>query len=283
MVSIGKLSDILDIEQLEVNHFRGVSPHNGQTRVFGGQVIGQALAAASRTVENRKIHSLHSYFLLGGDPNVPIIFEVDRIRDGGSFTTRRVIAIQHGEAIFSMGVSFHKNEEGFSHQTPMPETPAPETLPSEDQLKPLMPEHMQRFWLFNRPVELRPVDLEAYVKTGKAGPHQRIWMRVKETLPDDRMLHQCALAYASDYTLLNAAVLTQGLVPFDPAYMMASLDHSIWFHRDFHADEWLLYVQDSPSAQGARAFCKGSIYTRDGVLAASVAQEGLIRKITQDR
>jgi acyl-CoA thioesterase-2 len=277
MTSTGPLAKILDIEQLELNLFRGFSPSTEKGRVFGGQVVGQALVAAARTVENRKIHSLHSYFLLGGDPTVPLIFEVDRIRDGGSFTTRRVVAIQHGEAIFSMGVSFHKDEEGFSHQAPMPDTPEPETLPSEDELKPLLPEHMRRFWMFSRPVELRPVDLELYMKTGKVGPVQRIWMRIKETLPDDKTLHQCALAYSSDFTLLNAAVLQQGRVPYDPALMMASLDHAVWFHRDFRADDWLLYVQDSPSAQGARALCRGSIYTRDGMLAASVAQEGLLR------
>lgn len=279
MTTMGELTKILDLEQLEVNLFRGYSPKAGQKRVFGGQVVGQALIAASRTVEDRKVHSLHSYFLLGGDPAVPIIFEVDRIRDGGSFTTRRVIAIQHGRAIFSMSVSFHKEEDGFTHQTPMPDTPAPETLPSEEQLKPLLPEHMQRFWMYNRPVELRPVDLDVYAKTGKAGPVQKIWLRAKDALPDDVMIHQCALAYSSDFTLLNAAVLHQGRAPYDPALMMASLDHSIWFHRGFRADQWLLYVQDSPSAQGARAFCKGSIFTRDGVLVASVAQEGLVRII----
>ncbi|MBX2805712.1 MAG: acyl-CoA thioesterase II [Hyphomicrobiales bacterium] len=281
MVSIGDLGKILDLEQLEVNLFRGYSPANGQKRVFGGQVIGQALIAATRTVETRKVHSLHCYFLLGGDPSIPIIFDVERIRDGGSFTTRRVIAIQHGRPIFSMSVSFHKDEDGFAHQTQMPETPAPDTLPSEEDLKPLLPEHMRRFWTFDRPVELRPVDFDVYAKTGKVGPVQKIWLRTKERLADDAMLHQCALAYASDFTLLNAALLHQGRPPYDPNVMMASLDHAIWFHRDFRADEWLLYVQDSPSAQGARAFCKGSIYHTDGALVASVAQEGLVRVIGQ--
>lgn len=278
MISIGELAKILDLEQLEVNLFRGFSPESGQARVFGGQVVGQALVAASRTVADRKVHSLHSYFLLPGDPKIPIIFDVDRIRDGGSFTTRRVIAIQHGEAIFSMGVSFHKQEEGFSHQIDMSATAAPETLPSEDELKPMLPEHMQRFWMHNRPVELRPVDFDAFVKTGRPGREQKLWMRAKERLADDAMLHQCALAYSSDFTLLNAAVLQQGRIPYDPALMMASLDHAIWFHRAFRADEWLLYIQDSPSAQGARAFCRGSIYTKGGVLVASVAQEGLVRE-----
>lgn len=282
MVSMGELSKILDLEQLEVNLFRGFSPKNSQKRVFGGQVVGQALVAATRTVEHRKVHSLHCYFLLGGDPRIPIVFDVERIRDGGSFTTRRVVAIQHGQAIFSMSVSFHKDEDGFQHQTQMPETPGPDALPSEEELKPHLPEHMQRFWMFDRPVELRPVDLDVYVKTGRVDPLQKIWLRTKEKLPDDKMLHQCALAYSSDFTLLNAAVLEQGRVPYDPTLMMASLDHAIWFHRDFRADEWLLYVQDSPSAQSARAFCKGSIYSADGVLVASVAQEGLVREITRE-
>lgn len=282
MVSMGELTKILDLEQLEVNLFRGFSPHNGQKRVFGGQVVGQALVAATRTVENRKVHSLHCYFLLGGDPRIPIIFDVERIRDGGSFTTRRVVAIQHGQAIFSMSVSFHKDEGGFEHQTQMPPTPGPDELPSEEELKPHLPEHIRRFWMFDRPVELRPVDLDVYLKTGRAGPVQKIWLKIKEKLPDDKMLHQCALAYSSDFTLLNAAVLQQGRVPYDPNLMMASLDHAIWFHRDFRADEWLLYVQDSPSAQGARAFCKGSIYNTEGRLVASVAQEGLVREITRE-
>lgn len=277
-----ELSKILDLEQLEVNLFRGFSPRNGQKRVFGGQVIGQALVAATRTVENRKVHSLHCYFLLGGDPRIPIIYDVERIRDGGSFTTRRVVAIQHGKAIFSMSVSFHKDEDGFEHQTQMPETPGPDELPSEEELKPHLPEHMRRFWIFDRPVELRPVNFDGYVKTGNAEPLQKIWLRINEKLPDDKMLHQCALAYSSDFTLLNAAVLHQGRVPFDPTLMMASLDHAIWFHRDFRADEWLLYVQDSPSAQGARAFCRGNIYSADGVLVASVTQEGLVREITRE-
>jgi acyl-CoA thioesterase-2 len=282
MVSTGELAKILDLEQLEVNLFRGFSPQNGQKRVFGGQVVGQALVAATRTVESRRVHSLHCYFLLGGDPRIPIIFDVERIRDGGSFTTRRVVAIQHGQAIFSMSVSFHKDEGGFEHQTEIPPTPGPDELPSEEELKPHLQEHIRRFWMFDRPVELRPVDLDVYLKTGRAGPVQKIWLKIKEKLPDDKMLHQCALAYSSDFTLLNATLLQQGRVPYDPNLMMASLDHAIWFHRDFRADEWLLYVQDSPSAQGARAFCRGSIYSEDGTLVASVAQEGLVREITRE-
>jgi acyl-CoA thioesterase-2 len=277
-LDITSLVSVLDLEQLEVNLFRGHSPQNGWTRVFGGQVVGQALVAAGRTVEGRLAHSLHSYFLLGGDPKTPIIFEVDRIRDGKSFTTRRVVAIQHGEAIFSMGVSFHKEEPGFTHQMDMPDTPDPDSLPSEDELRNAVPENMRRLWTFERPIELRPVDLGDFLRTGEVGPLQRIWFRTHGRLPDDKQTHQCALAYASDFTLLNAAVLQQGRPPFDASLMMASLDHAVWFHRDFRADEWLLYVQDSPSAKGARAFCRGMIYDRNGVLVASVAQEGMIRE-----
>lgn len=275
---ITSLVSVLDLEQLEVNLFRGHSPQNGWTRVFGGQVVGQALVAAARTVEDRLAHSLHSYFLLGGDPKVPIIFEVDRIRDGRSFTTRRVVAIQHGKAIFSMGVSFHKDEPGFEHQMPMTDTPDPDTLPSEDELRSMAPENLQRLWTFERPIELRPVSLYTFLKTGKIDPVQKVWFRTHGSLPDDRKTHQCALAYASDFTLLNAAVTRQGRPPFDPSIQMASLDHAVWFHRYFRADEWLLYVQDSPSAQGARGFCRGMIYDRKGALVASVAQEGLLRE-----
>jgi acyl-CoA thioesterase II len=274
---ISSLISVLDLEQLEVNLFRGYSPQNNWKRVFGGQVVGQALVAAARTVEDRLTHSLHSYFLLGGDPKVPIIFEVDRIRDGGSFTTRRVVAIQHGQAIFSMAVSFHKEETGFSHQFAMPDVPDPETLPTEEELRDRLPENMRRMWMMDRPVELRPVNLDRYALTGKAEQIQKIWFRTKGSLPDDKKLHQCVLAYASDFTLLHAALVQHGRPPFDPSLMMASLDHAVWFHRDFRADEWLLYVQDSPSAEGARALCRGTIYDRGGVLVASVAQEGLIR------
>jgi acyl-CoA thioesterase-2 len=274
---ISSLISVLELEQLEVNLFRGYSPQNNWKRVFGGQVVGQALVAAAKTVEDRLAHSLHCYFLLGGDPKVPIIFDVDRIRDGGSFTTRRVVAIQKGHAIFSMGVSFHKEETGFSHQFTMPETPDPETLPSEEEMRDKVPDPIRRLFMMDRPVELRPVNLDRYALTGKADPIQKIWFRTKGSLPDDKKLHQCALAYASDFTLLHAALVQHGRPPFDPSLMMASLDHAVWFHRDFRADEWLLYVQDSPSAEGARALCRGSIFDRKGVLVASVAQEGLIR------
>jgi acyl-CoA thioesterase-2 len=286
MAAVEQLLSTLDLEQLERNLFRGRSPQNGWQRVFGGQVVGQALVAADRTLdaEDRLTHSLHAYFLLPGDPKVPIIYEVERIRDGGSFTTRRVKAIQHGQAIFSMSVSFHKPELGLDHQIAMPIVPAPETLPSEAELKerllPNLPEVMRTYWERDRPIELRPVDISRYFSAEKGEPSQCIWIKANGALPDDFRLHQCVLAYASDFSLLDTALVAHGRVIFDPRLMLASLDHAVWFHRPFRADEWLLYVQDSPSAQAARAFCRGSIFSRDGRLVASVAQEGLIREKT---
>src|SRR5208337_2889718 len=284
MSAVDQLVTILDLEQLEHNLFRGRSPQNGWQRVFGGEVVGQALMAADRTVEarDRLAHSLHAYFLLPGDPKVPIIYEVDRIRDGGSFTTRRVVAIQHGQAIFSMGVSFHKPEPGFDHQIPMPDVPAPEALPSLDDLKarllPMLPEVVRSYWERELPIDLRPVDLSRFLSPGKTAPNQYIWIKTAAPLPDDFRLHQCALAYASDFSLLDTSLIAHGRGMFDPRIMMASLDHAVWFHRPFRADEWLLYAQDSPSSQGARGFCRGSIFSRDGRLVASVAQEGMIRE-----
>ncbi|HZV20320.1 MAG TPA: acyl-CoA thioesterase II [Hyphomicrobiales bacterium] len=287
MAAVEQLLATLDLEQLERNLFRGRSPQNGWQRVFGGQVVGQALVAADRTVdaEDRLTHSLHAYFLLPGDPKVPIIYEVDRIRDGGSFTTRRVVAIQHGHAIFTMGVSFHKAEPGMDHQNPMPNVPPPQALPSEEELKarllPNLPEDIRSYWERDRPIELRPVDISRYFSSESAEAKQYIWIKANGALPDDYRLHQCVLAYASDFSLLDTALIAHGRVMFDPRLQLASLDHAVWFHRPFRADEWLLYAQDSPSAQAARAFCRGSIFSRDGKLVASVAQEGLIRERTR--
>jgi acyl-CoA thioesterase-2 len=286
MAAVEQLLSTLDLERLEHNLFRGRSPQNGWQRVFGGQVVGQALVAADRTVDahDRLPHSLHAYFLRPGDPKVPIIYEVDRIRDGGSFTTRRVVAIQHGHAIFSMSVSFHKSEPGLEHQIAMPDVPPPEDLPSEAQLKdrllPLLPDVMRAYWERDRPIELRPVETGRYLSGEKGEPRQNIWIKANGSLPDDFRLHQCILAYASDFSLLDTALIAHGRVIFDPKMMLASLDHAVWFHRPFRADEWLLYAQDSPSAQSARGFCRGSIFSRDGKLVASVAQEGLIRERT---
>ncbi len=280
--AIENLLDILDLEPLEHNLFRGRSPDEGWQRVFGGQVIGQALVAASRTVEpTRKAHSLHGYFLRPGDPAVPIIYDVDRIRDGKSFLTRRVVAIQHGQAIFSMAVSFQKEEDGLDHQTSAPDVPPPEELMSEEELKRQFMAHasepMKRYWRRERPIELRPVSLTPYMRREKLEPVQKVWFRATGPLPDDVAIHKCVLAYASDMMLLDTSLYPHGRMLFDDDLQVASLDHSLWFHRPFRTDEWLLYAQESPSASGARGFNRGAIYTRAGVLVASVAQEGLIR------
>jgi acyl-CoA thioesterase-2 len=284
MSAVSDLLQILDLETLEQNLFRGNSPQTSWQRVFGGQVIGQALVAACRTVDvgERPPHSLHAYFLIGGDPKVPIIYEVDRIRDGKSFSTRTVKAIQHGQAIYSMSVSFHVEEQGFSHQAKMPEVPRPDQLPTEDEIRknilPTMPEPVRRFFERERPIELRPVEYERYhgkkIDEGKFN----IWIRCTGRLPDDRTIHQCVLAYASDMALLDASLIPHGRSVFDKRIMAASLDHALWFHRPFRADEWLLYSQESPSSSGARGFSRGLIFATDGTLVASVAQEGMIRE-----
>ncbi len=279
--AVDTLLSILDLEQLERNLFRGRSPQVGWQRVFGGQVIGQALVAAARTVEGRSVHSLHGYFMRPGDPHVPIIYDVDRIRDGKSFTTRRVVAIQHGEAIFSMSASFQVAEEGLDHQIAMPDVPPPESLPSEAELKAAFlanaPEPVRRYWERERPIELRPVDLRHYISRDKLEPAQVVWVRATGKLPDDPDIHRCVLAYASDITLLDTALFAHGRMIFDHDVQAASVDHAVWFHRPCRADEWLLYTEDSPSASGARGFTRGHLFSRDGRLVASVAQEGLIR------
>jgi acyl-CoA thioesterase II len=284
--AIESLLSILDLEPLEHNLFRGRSPQVGWQRVFGGQVIGQALVAAARTVDGRNVHSLHCYFMRPGDPAVPIIYEVDRIRDGKSFATRRVVAIQHGHAIFSMSASFQVTEDGLDHQIAMPDVPPPEELPSEADLKSLFlkdaPEQVRRYWERERPIELRPVDLRHYTSREKLDPVQNVWIRATGRLPDDPDVHRCVLAYASDMTLLDTSLFAHGRMIFDRDMQVASLDHSLWIHRPFRADDWLLYAEDSPSASGARGFTRGSLFSRDGTLIASVAQEGLIRLRTGD-
>ncbi len=282
--AVQELVDILNLEPLELNLFRGRSPQSRWQRVFGGQVIGQALVAACRTVDDvalRPPHSLHAYFLLGGDPKVPIIYEVDRIRDGKSFTTRNVKAIQHGHAIFSMSVSFHVHEEGLSHQAKMPDVPKPEALPTEAELKervwPLMPEPVRRYYERERPIELRPVEYGRYLGEISEEGRFNVWIRATGHLPDEPAIHQCVLAYASDMMLLDAALIPHGKSVFSEDIMAASLDHALWFHRPFRADEWLLYAQDSPSLAGSRGFSRGLIFASDGTLVASVAQEGMLR------
>ena len=280
--ALDQLLAILDLETLEQNLFRGLSPQVGWQRVFGGQVIGQALVAAYRTIEDRAAHSLHAYFLRAGDPKVPIIYEVDRIRDGNSFSTRRVVAIQHGQAIFSMAASFHKHEEWLIHQAKMPDVPQPEALSSEAELKEhlvgRLPEPLKAYWQHERPIEIRPVDLSRYTSPGKRTASQQVWIKATGELGDSLACNQCVLAYASDFTLLDTALIAHGRFVFDPTLMLASLDHAIWFHRPFRIDDWLLYSQDSPSSAGARAFCRGTLFTRSGELVASTAQEGLLRE-----
>ena len=280
--AVDDLIGILDLEELDLNLFRGRSPQNGWQRVYGGQVIGQALVAAVQTVEpDRLAHSMHAYFLLPGDPKVPIIYDVDRMRDGKSFATRRVTARQHGHPIFSMLVSFHTHEEGLTHQAQMPDVPPPEQLPTEKEVRakylPLLPEAVRRYYERERPIEMRPVEFDRY--TGKKYPDGRfhVWIKINGRLPDELSLHQCALAYASDMTLLDASLTPHGRTLFEKEFMAASLDHALWLHRPFRADEWLLYAQDTPSLQGSRGFARGLIFTQDGALFASVAQEGLVR------
>ncbi len=280
--AVQDLLAILDLEPLELNLFRGRSPQVGWQRVFGGQVIGQALVAAVRTVEGRQPHSMHAYFLLPGDPKVPIIYDVDRIRDGKSFTTRRVIAIQHGHPIFSMSVSFHNDETGFTHQAPMPDVPGPEELPSEadvrERILPMMPDPVRRYYERERPIELRPVEYERYLGKKFESGRFHIWIRTTGRLPDDPAIHQCVLAYASDMTLLDTVLVPHGRTLFEKDFVAASLDHALWLHRPFRADDWLLYAQDSPNLWGARGLARGLIFKRDGTLVASVAQEGLVRE-----
>ena len=282
--AVQELIEILDLEPLEVNLFRGRSPQARWQRVYGGQVIGQALVAACRSVADvaaRPPHSLHAYFLLGGDPKVPIIYEVDRIRDGKSFTTRRVVAIQHGQAIFSMSVSFHVAEQGWSHQFEMPDVPTPEALPDEAEFKNrilrVMPDAVRRYFERERPIELRPVEYGRYLGEKSEDGRFHVWIRATGRLPDEPAIHQCVLAYASDMTLLDTALIPIGRSIFSDDIMAASLDHALWFHRPFRADEWLLYAQDSPNLAGSRGFSRGLIFSSDGTLVASVAQEGLLR------
>jgi len=278
-----QLLSILDLEALEVNLFRGLSPDVGWQRVFGGLVVAQAVMAAQRTVDaERHIHSLHGYFMRPGDPSVPILYQVERLRDGGSFATRRVLAIQHGHAIFSMSASFQVDEPGFDHQIAMPERPAPEQLLGEQEIKETYlskaPAPIRKYWEQPRPIEIRPVSLTHYFSNTKLDPQQDVWVRATGAVPADRHYQAAVLAYLSDMTLLDGALFAHGTSIFDQSLQVASLDHAMWFHRPCGLEDWLLYTQDSPSASGARGLARGSLFTRSGVLIASVAQEGLIRK-----
>ncbi len=275
---------LLELEQLEVNLFRGESRDIGSAQVFGGQVLGQALTAASRTVEGRIVHSLHAYFLRRGDFNAPIVYEVDRSRDGHSFSNRRVIAIQHGEQIFNMTASFQVVEKGLEHQLEMPQVPPPEELP--DLLEVLrsvvrrLPERVRQLVEKPRPFEFRMVQpLPDLGGPGKHPPARQVWFRLPDRIPEDESLHRRLLAYVSDYYLLDTAVLPHGMSFLSAKAIMASIDHAMWFHRPLRVDDWLLYALDSPSASGARGFGRGSVFSRDGRLVASTAQEGLIRVV----
>jgi acyl-CoA thioesterase-2 len=278
---------ILELEALEHNLFRGRSPSTSWQRVFGGQVIAQALVAAQRTVEGeRYVHSLHGYFMLPGDPAIPIIYDVERLRDGGSFTTRRVTAIQHGKAIFSLEASFQVDEIGLDYQAPMPlDVPGPEDLLSQRELIERhgdeMPAGIGRFWRRERPIEMKPVDLDHYFSREKLEPRQNNWVRIREQVPADRKIQAAVLAYLSDMTLLDTSTFAHGRILADPDIQAASLDHAMWSHRPDPLDGWLLYTQDSPSTSGSRGFTRGALYARNGTLVASVAQEGLIRLRTR--
>lgn len=279
---LAELLSLLDLEPLEVNIYRGTNRDLGSGRVFGGQVFAQALVAARRTVEGaRDAHSVHGYFILPGDLGAPIVYFVDRLRDGNSFTTRRVTAIQHGQAIFNLSASFHVSEAGLTHQTEMPAAPDPETLTPEldliRQMADRIPEALRPVLTQDRPLDFRPVGGGHPLRPTKDVPVRHVWFRAIDRLPDDVLTHQAVLAYASDYRLLTTALQPHGMSFGSPNLQLASLDHTLWLHRPFRADEWLLYVMDSPVAAGARGFARGSIYTREGVLVASVAQEGLMR------
>jgi acyl-CoA thioesterase-2 len=277
--AVDDLIQLLDLEPIEVNIFRGSSPKDDRQRVFGGQVAGQALVAASRTVddETRTIHSMHAYFLRPGDPTVPILYEVDRIRDGRSFTTRRVVAIQHGQAIFNLAASFQVPEEGLEHDFVMPSAPDPESLPTRrERMEPFAD---QLGDLLDRPqaIDTRIADWSIEDRARSLPPYQQVWLRADGTLPDDPLIHTIVLTYASDMTLLDTALLPHGGTWFNPTLFMASLDHAMWFHRPFRADEWLLYSQDTPTATSGRGLARGLVYSQGGQLVASVVQEGLIR------
>jgi len=283
------LLNLMDLEQLEVDLFRGQSPENETNqRVFGGQVIAQSLVAAYRTVdtETRTCHSLHAYFLRPGDPNIPIIYEVDRSRDGGSFTTRRVVAIQHGKQIFNMAASFHKIEDGWHHQHEMPDVPAPEELDDRIEWRKTfaerLPERHRDNFLRPRPIEIREVEPLDPLTPEKASDVQHLWFHVAEKIEEAPWLHHCLMAYASDMALLGTGNRPHGVSWMTGELMSASLDHSMWFHAPINFSDWHLYSMDSPYAGGARSFNRGNIFSRDGTLVASVAQEGLMRPVRKD-
>jgi acyl-CoA thioesterase-2 len=272
---------VMTLEQLEINLFRGQSRDIGSPQVFGGQVLGQALVAAAQTVDQRIVHSLHAYFLRRGDFNAPIVYEVDRAWDGKHFSTRRVVAIQHGHQIFNMSASFQVPEQGLDHQIEMPQVPPPESLRDLEsyyrELALNAPPAMRRLLELKRPFEFRPVDPPDFARLQKSAPKKLVWFKAVDALPDDEALHRGLLAYASDFHLLDTALKPHAIPMASPQLVIASIDHAMWFHRTLRVDDWLLYAIDSPSASGARGFTRGSVFARDGRLVASAAQEGLIR------
>jgi acyl-CoA thioesterase II len=278
---LADLLQVLQLERLEINLFRGLSRDIGLPQVFGGQVLGQSLFAASATVDpERTVHSLHAYFLLAGDVKAPIVYEVDRSRDGGSFSSRRVVAIQHGQPIFHMSASFQTQQPGIEHQDAMPQVPPPESLPDIRDLvaqSSTIPPELKQWFKIPLPIEFRAVNAHELMSDQPSLAGTRFWFRAVDTLPDDVMLHRSILAYASDFYLLRTATQPHG-IPFPSARLrLASIDHAMWFHRPLRVDDWLLYCIDSPSASGSRGLARGQIFNRNGVLLASVAQEGLVR------
>ena len=278
---LADLLKLLELERIEDRIFRGESRDLGGARVFGGQVLGQALTAASYTVHDRRVHSLHAYFLVAGDVNAPIVYEVDVARDGKSFSNRRVVAIQHGQPIFNMTASFQVPEEGLEHSAPMPDVPGPEGLADVRELAPdvlhKVPEKMRRVLTHERPFEFRPVEPIHVVAPPSAAPVRHIWLRTLAKLPDNDDLHRNVLAYVSDYQLVSTATMPHGIHFAEGNVQLASIDHAMWFHRPFRADEWLLYAMESPNASGGRGLALGRFFTRDGALVASTAQEGVVR------
>lgn len=281
---LDELVTLLGLESIEENLFRGQSQDLGWGTVFGGQVLGQALSAACQTVaRERDVHSLQAYFLRPGDVSKPIVYEVDRIRDGGSFTTRRVVAIQNGHAIFNMAASFQKNEDGFEHQDTMPDVPLPDTLPTEQERNRAfidkLPAGLRERAIAERPFEIRTIDApDNPFAPSKRAPKRAVWLKTVGKLNDDPSLHRYLLAYASDYSFVTTSLLPHGVSWLTPGMQVASLDHSIWFHQPFRVDEWLLHVMDSPKAHGGRGLVRGQVFARDGRLIASTIQEGLIRQ-----
>ena len=279
--ALSSVIGLLDLERLEDNLFRGESRDIGAPQVFGGQILGQALSAAHRTVDDRAPHSLHAYFLRPGDFNQPVVYQVERSRDGGSYSNRRVVAVQHGRPILNLAASFHASEEGFDHQIEMPEVAGPEGLSKSidihDSIIDKVPEKMRRLLAHRPPLEFRPVESPKFIDPKKRPPRKHVWMRAWYALPDDPELHRNLLTYVSDYELLGAATLPHDLDFSTRPVQMASIDHAIWFHRPFRVDEWLLYACDSPTSHGGRGFTRGQFFTQYGELVASTAQEGVIR------